>query len=190
MAKLKTYGEIFSGYSFRNQLELSDNPEFGVIQLKDVSVLESQIDYLGLSTTSGFTGSNRYILQDRDILLIARGNSNGAVLFEKDKCDHPVLAAGAFIVLRPMVEFLDSAYLAWYLNLADSQTFLKRSRVGTTVQNLSIGALQEFDIKIPPLQKQQIIGRLYLLNQQDKRISRQREEKWTQLINEQIKGIL
>ena len=190
MANLKIYCDIFSGYTFRKQLIISDNPSFGVIQLKDVNAPNHEIDYLGLATTSDFNGSNRYLLLDQDVLLIARGNTNIAILFEKHKYNRSVLASGAFIIIRPMVEYLDPPYLAWYLNMKDSQAFFKRSHVGTTVRNLPIRALLEFDIKVPPLQKQQIIGRLYLLLQEEKNISRQREEKWSQLINEQIKGIL
>ena len=162
----------------------------GVINLKDVDTVTHEIDYSNLYTAEDFSGSGKHILQDGDILVAARGNDNGAVLFQKHKLTGPIVAAGALIVIRPMLEYLNPAYLAWYLNMKDSQILFRRSQVGTTVRNLSIGTLHEFEIKVPPLRKQQAIGEIYILHQQDKRISREREEKWAQLINEQIKGIL
>lgn len=190
MVKLKVYCNIFSGYSFRHSLQMNENHEIRVINLKDVNPVNNEINYSNLYTTDDFPGSSRHILQDGDILVTARGNDNGAVLFQKHDSALPVIAAGAIIVIRPMIEYLIPAYLAWYLNIKDSQLFFKRSQVGTTVRNLSIGTLLDFEIKVPTLQKQLIIGELYILHQQSKSIARQREEKWSQLINEQIKGIL
>ena len=190
MIKLKTYCNLFSGYSFRNKLTINENDSYKVIQLKDFNATYKEIDYLHLSTTSEFSSSNKYYLEDKDILLVARGNDNWAVLFEKDKCNERTIAAGAFIVIRPMRAYIDPAYLIWYLNMAESQASLKRAQVGTTVNSLSIKTLYEFEIKVPPLQKQQLIGKSYLLLLENKRISHERDEKWTQLVNEELKSIL
>jgi len=191
MIKLKTYSEIFAGYSFRNSLNTNDLKKFGVLNLKDINNSLKEINYQNLSTTSEFTGSHRYLLQDRDILLVARGKTNEAMLFEMSKYDaHPVIPSGAFMVIRTMPEYLDPTYAVWYFNLPSSQSYLKRTQVGTTVQNLPIGVVQDFEINIPPLQKQQIIGKLYLLFQELGQLTRLRDEKYSQLIDEQLKGLL
>src|ERR1044072_3357620 len=116
MAKFQAYSDIFSGYSFRKSLEINGTNGIGVIQLKDVNTSSGEIDYSNLATTPEFHGSDKYFLKDYDILLIAKGNTNKAILFESKKYSLPILPAGAFIVIRPIKEYVDSLYLWWYLN--------------------------------------------------------------------------
>lgn len=190
MTTLKTYSEIFAGYTFRNKLITSTKENYQVINPKDINSHIKQIDYASLFTISKFSGPKKYFLQDQDILLVARGNTTDAVLYEKKTDNRPTIAAGALIVIRVMPDYLDPGYVAWYLNLSDSQANFKRSQVGTTVQSLPISAVHEFKIPVPPLTKQQIFGKLHVLLQQEAQLSRIRDEKRTLLINEQLKRIL
>lgn len=191
MTSLKQYCELFSGYSFRNPLIFNKVSTTGVIQLKDVDASSRDIMYTGWSNIQDFSGSDKYYLRDSDVLLISKGPNNTAFIYKKNKSNYSLtLAAGAFIILRPMESYLDSAYLTWYLNLQESQAIFKRGQVKTTVHNLSIDVAYEFQIEIPPLQKQQSIGELYLLNQEFQRTSREREEKRIQLLNQQLKLLL
>lgn len=190
MAKLKTYSEIFSGYTFRKSFQQSNNQMFGVINLKDIDSDSLEIKFNDLSTIDDFQGSEKHFLKNQDILVAARGNTNKAILFQQERYSRSAVAAGALIVIRPIPSYLDSAYLAWYLNLPKSQRILRQLQMGTTVQNLSITTLLDFEIIIPPLEKQKLIGDFYVNHLENKRLSRIREKKWDQLINEQIKSIL
>lgn len=190
MGLLQTYADIFSGYSFRNSPSTDENQPLRILSLKDVNSRTGEIIYTDLSSTNEFTGSDKHNLREGDVLLISKGNDNRALLFRKDPSSLPVVASAAFIVIRPMPEYLNASYLTWYLNLSESQENLRNSQVGTTVNNLSIKSLREFAVKVPPLQKQQTIGEIYLSRRDELSLSREREEKWTQLLNEQLKSIL
>jgi len=190
MTPLKVYCDLFSGYTFRSPLNV-DKTAVGVIQLKDVDSRTGEITYSGWANAPGFSGSARYYLQERDLLLVAKGVNSMAFMYEKDQHDYPhVVASGGFIVIRPLAEHLYPPYLLWYLNLPESQLAFKRLQAGTTVLNLSITALHNFTLKVPPLHKQQSIGDTYLLNREHQRLSRERDEKWLQLFNHQINNLI
>src|SRR5690606_14062746 len=111
---LKTYADIFSGYTLRNSGFSADNQLFRVISLRDVNSKTGQINYAALSTTQEFAGNERFILRNGDLLLATKGNDNTVVLFTQTD-GYPVLATSVFTIIRPMRQFLDPAYLLWFL---------------------------------------------------------------------------
>lgn len=191
MIPLKTYCDLFSGYTFRSPLNEVFQSSVGVIQLKDVDTRNGEIIYSRWANSPDFSGSGRYYLHDQDILLIAKGVNNMAFIYERSRHNYPlVVAAGAFIIIRPMPEYLYSPFVLWYLNLPETQATFKRLQAGTTVPNLSIDTLYGFTLKVPSLQKQRSIGDTYILNREHQRLSRERDEKWLQLFNYQIKNLI
>jgi restriction endonuclease S subunit len=191
MESIKRYSEVSSGYSFRNQLTTNDNLPIGVIQLRDVDTKTGNIKYENWSTSELFKGAEKYFLQDGDILLISKGNDNTAFLFEAAKCPYPhAIASSAFIVIRCTDAYINPAYLTWYLNLQEQQQSMKREQEKTTVPNLPIKVLQQMEVPLPVRSKQATIGRIYVLNKEKALITFEIEEKYLQLLNQELKNLL
>jgi restriction endonuclease S subunit len=187
---LQQYASVFSGYTFRKSLT-SNSDTIGVIQSRDTNVPAQEINYSGWASSPDFSGSDKYLLQDRDILLLSKGGNNSAFLFEKNKCTFPdAVAAGAFIVIRVMPAHLDAAYLAYFLNLPKTQAIFKSLQVGTTVQNLSIKHVQEVGIKMPPLPKQKTLGEVYSLGRAYMKSENERLTLYQQLLDQTLEGLL
>lgn len=190
MVALKTYSHVFSGFSFRNQLKDNGFREFRVLTAKDVNADNGVINYSGLNISPEFAGPDKYFLKDKDIVLNARGGNPRAFIFQKDQCDALVIASGAFIIIRVMEEYLDAGYLTWYLNLPESQAGLRRLHAGTTVQNLPITGLHDFMVPMPAKTVQKGIGKLYLQNVVRIQLTKERDEMYTQILNEELKTLL
>ena len=191
MILLNSICDVFNGYSFRDKLTVNELDGIGIIQLKDTDTKTVVVNYNDWTTTDTFFGPDKYFLSQNDILLVAKGANNVAFRYEADKCKfNKAIVSGAFIVIRPKSDDLHPAYLHWYMNLPETQAYLRNQQVKTTVQNLSVKVLQEFEIKVPSLQKQRDIGDGYSLILQLVSTSRQREDKLLLLLNQQIKEIL
>jgi len=190
MILLKQYSQIFSGFSFRNQLKNNEKGKFGVLTAKDIDLISGTIDHGGIGTAPEFNGPPKYFLKNGDIILNARGGNPRAFIFEREESKPLVIVSGAFIVIRTMEEFLNAGYLAWFINLPESQEALRKLHTGTTVMNLPIAALHDFMIQIPAKNIQRSIGNLYLQNINKIQLTKLRDELHTQLLNENLKSLL
>lgn len=189
MVELFTISEIAAGYSPRTPLSVSVTQGTLIVTLKDVSFEELSIKS-ELSKTDDFKGDNRYFLLNNDILLPIRGNRNAALLYDKAKRPEPTIASGAFAVIRPHANILDSKYLVWFLNLPETQDYFRRASVGTTVQNLPLNAIKNLNVIVPDLDKQELIGEIFYLRLQERLAIIRRERIQTILLNEKLKSAI
>src|SRR5689334_15503015 len=105
---------IFSGYSFRKRVTPEPDGDLRVIQMKDLSNRYSAIKTDTLTTVVARKINPNSFLRPGDILFIAKGAHNFAIVFELNL--PKAIASSAFFVLRPDPEKIVPGYLAWYLN--------------------------------------------------------------------------
>ena len=128
------------------------------IQLRDISPDYTNIEDFPHKIADG--EYNKYLLRKGDILFIAKGQNNFAVLFDKE---YPSVATSIFFVIRPDIKKVHPEYLTWYINQSVAQEYLHKGKEGTLITNINKQTLGELPIKLPTIEKQKYISKIALL---------------------------
>ena len=155
--KLKDLAEIQIGYQFRSRVDTVSDGNYRVVQIKD-------IDSVGKRSTKDLSRImmkrpvEKYLIDEGDVLFLARGHRNFAIPILDDL--HDVIAPGYFFILRPRQELVHPGFLAWYINQSPAQTFIQRiARTGTHMPVVTKTSLEILQIPVPPLDHQHTIVR-------------------------------
>ena len=157
---------IFTGQTFRFKVENDPDGTVWVIQMKDLNNSNSGISGIPHLISSSEV-SEKQILQKGDVLFLAKGNNNSAFVYD---LDHPAVIVSVFFVIRLKDKQVSPYYLAWYLNNYDSQKYFKSAREGTSISSIKIKVMEELTIKLPSIEKQEMIGKLYQLSLKENEI--------------------
>ncbi|MFZ2900413.1 MAG: restriction endonuclease subunit S [Saprospiraceae bacterium] len=95
---------------------------------------------------------SNHLLREGDILLIAKGDSNRACLY--DPHIGKAVASSTFFVLRLKTQLALPGYLHWLLNTSPLQSVLAGLARGTHTPSISKKALAALILDIPPLEIQ------------------------------------
>jgi hypothetical protein len=165
--KLSELADVRSGYTFRGALEHDPSGDVRVLQIKDLRQNAAiEPDTLAAVTWDARTVPPR--LQSGDIAVIARGDTNKAVLYAGEQS---VVATSQFFVVSATRSEVLPAYLCWLINLPQSQRSLERS--GSAIQAISKASLMDMQIPLPPLATQQrLIALQAVWNKEDEMIAR------------------
>lgn len=100
--------------------------------------------------------SPRHLLMPGDILFAAKGTNNFAVMAPVAEVN--AAASPSFIVIRLKnpKEILPE-FLVMFLNLPGTQAQIKTEAKGTAIPAISLQALANLNVHIPPLEKQQML---------------------------------
>jgi restriction endonuclease S subunit len=102
-------------------------------------------------------GQFQYTLKSGDILLPARGDNYPARLF--NEMDQPVIPVGHVTIITAN-DYIDSGYLAWYLNRQEFQKKIENSLTGTSIKSLNKSKLLTFEVQVPAMEVQQSISQV------------------------------
>jgi restriction endonuclease S subunit len=174
--------DIFTGFQFRGKVEPNQNGKLAVIQMKDILTDDNIfLNENNLTRIKDNEFSKKYIVRKNDVLLCGRGLNNFAILMEKDM--NNTIAASQFYILRNFRHNIYPGYIAAFLNHPKTQRIITTLRGGTGTQILNSKALGEIPIKLPEMDIQQIIAKLFVLEQTEKMILKQLQIKHENLIN-------
>jgi hypothetical protein len=101
-----------------------------------------------------------YLLEQRDVLFLARGTRNWARM-AADAAG--MITPGNFYILRPDTDRADPAYLAWWLNSPRAQRQIGSAQRGTRVRFIPLSEFRSLTVPLPPLAKQRQIAELHRL---------------------------
>lgn len=155
---LKDIAQISSGYSNRQRIENDlENGSIHIIQLQNLDSSNTKIQNLPHKIKSVDVPTSQ-LLQKGDVLVIAKGSRNNAIVFNEN---YPAAAVSLFFVLRPNTELITSNYLAWYINQEATQAILHTGKAGTSVQSITKDVLANLEIKVPSVFTQNKLVNLY-----------------------------
>lgn len=164
---LNKISKIDSGKSFRNRIEDDPNGSCWVIQMKDIS--NEQLAITGNPQSILLNEINpSQLLKKGDILFMAKGNNNFAVMYNSEQ---PAVAVSLFFIIRPDFKVIDPEYLTWFLNSPSAQMYFHERRLGASVGNIRKDTLEELEIDFPSMEKQKQIAFLNRLIQEEKKIT-------------------
>jgi restriction endonuclease S subunit len=114
--------------------------------------------------------SEKHILKQGDVIFAAKGSKNFAARF--DLKDMSAAASTSFFVIRIFEQNILPEYLTWYLNHQTTMKYLKSFARGTSIASISKEVLNDLEIIIPSLEKQQLIFKIDNLRSSERQITR------------------
>lgn len=117
--------------------------------------------------------SEKHLLRNGDVLFAAKGTKNFAAVYE----DHnkPAVASTSFFVLRLTDHKVLPEYLAWFLNNHSTQAALKGQAIGTSIPSISKQVLDDLEIAIPGIERQNAIIQITKLRNREKALKQEME---------------
>ncbi|MGJ8681191.1 restriction endonuclease subunit S [Paraglaciecola sp.] len=116
---------------------------------------------LGSVTIKEGKDVQRFLLQEGDVVLLAKGNSVRAGYVTASIAKLNVIASANFILLRPRTSELLGEVLVAYFNSPVGQSLLDATSTGAAIKNISLSNIKKLEIAVPELNKQQEIAELF-----------------------------
>lgn len=127
----------------------------------------------------------KHLLKAGDILLAVKGSNNFAVHYKG--IIEKAVASSTFMVirLRDQSKVLPD-FLNWYLNHPQTQLFFKDKSKGSGIPSISIGSIENLEVYVPTIEKQQTVLKLYDLRKREKELKLQIEKVRENQIQQQL----
>jgi restriction endonuclease S subunit len=184
--KLNQIARVFTGQTFRGKVNSSADGVISVIQMRDIDFDSLEITNTAQKIHKEEISSNQ-LLQPNDILFLAKGNNNMAVIYHEG---YPAITTSLFLVIRLIDQSILPEYLVWVLNNTRTQAALNALKSGATVGNIRKIYLEELQIPKVSKKMQQNIAKLYHLSNREKLIAKQLMEQKELLLQNQLTTIV
>ena len=152
---LNAVAEIRQGYPFRGSIPETPGGSVRVIQMKDVTRTGLR-DCDPLVATELHGRKEPDWLRNQDLLFVARGTSNYAVLVT-DPSPRTVCSPHLYVIRVKQTERLLPGFLVWQLNQQPAQRYLHQSAEGSHQLSIRRSVLELVEIQIPPLEQQRSV---------------------------------
>jgi len=152
---LDAVADIRVGHPFRGAIPEVLNGDVRVIQLKDVS-RSGLKDRDALLTTIVDGRKEPEWVRDQDLVFVARGWSNYAALVT-DPPQRTVCSPHLYLMRVKEPGWLMPGFLAWQLQQAPAQRYLRQAAEGTLQVSVRRSLLGKLEIRIPSIARQQIV---------------------------------
>ena len=179
--KIKQLATVQMGYSFRSRLEASRGGKVAVIQMKDL-LQDNTVGCKKLVKIEMETVKEHHLAQKGDLVFRSRGQITTAAILLED----PGKAVVAAPLLRIRITKPDKIlpeYLNWYISQRDAQIFLASRAKGTVQKMISKQTVEDMEVYLPTLEKQQHIVDLANLSARERAILGMLAEKREQYIS-------
>jgi restriction endonuclease S subunit len=101
------------------------------------------------------------LLQEDDVVLLARGSAIRAALVKKEVAEKAILTSANFLIIRTNKLLLKAAVLVVYFNSQQGQAALKALNKGSVIQSISASSISELVLPVPNMEVQEQIVELY-----------------------------
>lgn len=181
---LHSIAQIDSGKSFRSKPEFVQGEGVGLVQMKDVSPSGVSSNLMKIDRNDL---NPDQLLQNGDILFVAKGNNNFAVTF---RSSDPAIAASFFFVIRPDMNQVHPEYLTWYINSSPAQQYFDQHRMGATVGNIRKKVLEDLSVPLPDIPTQIKVESIYGLWEREKETTQKLLEQKERYYNNLLADIM
>ena len=151
VAALRTGYKLYSGKASEN-----DEKKWGVLQLRDFDdngrLLPAMIE-----STPHSPDIAGYSVSHGDVLFAGRSTRVSGILVESD-VPARTAASSHFYIVRPRRDFLEPAYVAWFLNHPATRSKLGAVARGTYIPFVPLSELAKLEIPLPSLETQRNIA--------------------------------
>jgi hypothetical protein len=165
MGKLIDYCEVRSGHPFRGTVPEEKNGVAVTVQMRDVDPVKG----VAWETAARTSPNGRKVpdwLRPDDILFLSRGVYNYAIYL--DRVAEKAICSQYFFVVRVKDERLLPAFVAWQINQATAQAYLRNNAEGSDQQSIRRAVLEGVPLVIPSLAQQRQLLRLTQTAQEER----------------------
>lgn len=155
---LAELAEIRPGYPFRGPVREVPGGEAAVVQIKNIDIHRG-IDWPGVVRTELAGRRKPDWLQPGDIVFTARGNRNAAAAVGQVAIK-AVSSPHLFVIRLRRQDRALPEFIAWLMNQPDAQRYFAQSATGSYILNIRKEALAQMPLRLPGLEKQQLIVQL------------------------------
>ena len=178
--KLKEIASIQMGYAFRSRLELDNQGNVNVIQMKDIKG-NGVIDLTELTRVNIPYIKEHHWVKDNDIILRSRGRTTTSAIVKN--AFNILIVTAPLLVIRTNSNLILPAYLAWFINQPSSQIYLSSHARGSSVLMVSIEAVSLLEVILPSLGLQRKVVELSNLADKEQELLKLLAAKRQQYIN-------
>lgn len=151
---LKDAAAVFRGKAVNTKVESGNIGVINISNITDTGIDYSSLDYI----VDEERKVSRYILQNGDVLVTARGTTVKIAVFEEQSSI--CIPSANINVIRPK-EMLNGTYLKLFLESPVGIKMLKSLQRGSVVVNINFMDMSELDVPVLPLEAQEAIVREY-----------------------------
>lgn len=181
MELLNNLAEIQAGYQSSEKIAVFKNGTHQLIQAKDIKD-GAAVDYSGMIGFYPLRKAGLYQVNNGDVLFQARGFHHYAINI--NQCPANVLASSTFYIIRIKSNRLKPGYLAWWLNQAPVQNYLKEKAGKSYLSFVSVKILANVMIELPSEEIQDNIEKLTSLTKKEKKLMNELINNREKLINQ------
>ncbi len=167
MKRLGEITEIRTGYPFRERVERIVNGGCLLVQMGDVRPDSAEVEE-DLAHVEAPPNWQKHALRCGDVLFVGRGLRNSAAIFGGKAQD--VIAAPHLLILRAEEKTALPDYLAWFLNLRETQERIQAMRRGSAVPFVPVQRLVNLELPLPSIEAQNLIAKIWRLSLQEQRL--------------------
>lgn len=171
---------IAAGYPLRGSVDSLNQGEVSFVQMRNVNPTQG-INWKSVTQVTLPTKRESDWLNEDDIVFAARGAKNYAVTVPP----HPKRAVCSphFFILRILDrKTILPDFLAWQINQKPAQDYFQRYATGSNILNINRSAIENLDIIIPSLYKQEAIVTLWNCALKERHILERFTENRNQLL--------
>jgi hypothetical protein len=186
MPKLGNIAAIRTGYPFRGKIERVEGDEraCGLVQMGDVSGGTGEVrGKLARVKPPSNWEKHRVVLGD--VVFVARGERNAAAVLVREADE--VIAAPYLYVLHLKEGAALPGYVAWFLNLRETQEKMRKVRAGSSVPFVPIGGLAGLEIPLPGIEVQRKIAEVHRLSMQEQGVWEALKERRRELVEGRLR---
>ena len=175
---LRNLVEIRTGYPFRERAERAAADGVGLVQMRDIDGatgwVKRELDHV--QPPANWQSHRLWV---GDVVLAGRGERNFAAQFANDE---DAVAASHLLVLSVKGGALIPPFLAFFLNLPQTQERLRALRSGSNIPFIPIDALGQMKIPVPSIEMQNHLVNLMQLSEQEQQLMAQIQQKRRELM--------
>jgi restriction endonuclease S subunit len=165
---------------FSRKVVSQEDGNIKVVQLKDVD------DTFGLNRGKLVSVkldkvSEDILLRKGDVLFKSKSLNHTASVFDAD-LPGPAVPTAHFFIVRPSMEGILPAYLAWFMNQRPAQQYFETVSAGSSVPIVNKKGLENLKIPIPSIRLQEETLEMYRLFLQEKSLMMKLMERRESLI--------
>ncbi len=147
---------VFRGKAVKGKSERGNIAVINISNITDIGIDYKNLDLVEEDTRKVF----RYVLEDGDVLVTARGANVKVAVFEQQSMI--CIPSANINVVRPK-EMLRGAYLKLFLESPVGLKMIHSLQRGTVSVNINYKDMVQLEVPVPPLEEQDILIREYYL---------------------------
>ncbi len=157
--KIRDIAAISAGFPLRGAVDALDEGDVRFVQMRNVRP-DSGIDWPSVASVELPTKRAPVWLADGDILFAARGSNNYAFAIQ-DPLQKAVCSPHFFVLRVSKPRMLPPEFLAWQINQKPAQDYFQKTATGSYILNIRRRAVENLEIAIPSLHKQELIVKMH-----------------------------